>query len=103
MYRFRSLYSYNWWDVCTYKTNDIRSFEFLIMGSKHTTDISINSAIFYLKVMGIWFAVNRMEKCFRNSMALCSLVSIVIVISLQFRGIYVYWEDTTVSNIKFCS
>ncbi|XP_029039507.2 uncharacterized protein LOC114874424 [Osmia bicornis bicornis] len=84
------------------KTNDIGSFEFLIMESKHITDISINSAIFYLKVMGIWFAVNRMEKCFRNSMAICSFISIVIIISLQFRGIYFCWEDTTLITSFAC-
>nr|XP_034179514.1 odorant receptor 63a-like [Osmia lignaria] len=72
------------------------------MGSKHTTDISINSAIFHLKVMGIWFAVNRMEKCFRNSMAICSFISIVIITSLQFRSIYICWEDTTLSIAFTC-
>nr|XP_034179500.1 uncharacterized protein LOC117603968 [Osmia lignaria] len=73
------------------------------MWLKQSTDISIISAIFYLKLMGVWFAVNRAEKYIRNFMVIYSIISLMLVAAFQFRGLYVCWDDPTISTSFVCN
>ncbi|XP_029039510.2 odorant receptor Or2-like [Osmia bicornis bicornis] len=73
------------------------------MRLKYTKDVAVSLAIFYLKVIGFWFAFNRVEECIRSFMMIYTILMVLFCLWIQMRGLYFCWGDFTICTYIGCN